>query len=594
MFFDRPQSFALLLPVPFVLIFMFVRLRTLRPVIQKLTLRIKLRALLWSFAWLSALIALAGPSWGTQHIPVQRSGSAVCFVFDISYSMTANDGGSGVQRQRLEQSKDFARSLLERLNGSAVSAVLAKGAGVLALPLTEDYSALESLIDTLSPAMLSASGSNVASGIDKAVESFPPQSARNSFIVVCTDGDETAGNLNRAVSQAASYGIHIILVGFGSEKGTQIISGDGKTPVKTALRRAKLEKAAQSGDMAYYIDFSAEQNGSGGTNRGAGSGFNSGSNGSSGVGTGVVVGGIFSGAGSAVDLAADIIEKGSRFAGSEQTAVVGGNYEIQTVKRHTPFLFVSLLCFIAGFMCTHWYGIKRTTVVKSKNAADKSGGEGSTENPDGSFVKSKGSVLLCFLLSVLFLPFGVTSCSAWQKENGAVLTGLYRWKRHDYQNAAASFLDAAERSREIKNDELLQYALFGLSSSYLMQDENDAALAKLDDMPPSLPPSLAFAAYYNRGIIAFRSGDFDTAAECFKNALLINSGSLDAKINLELCLQQRGLQVRQGKQELIPAEAQNAPSAAQEAVFSLIRENDKQRWKNTYIPSTQDGSSADY
>ena len=295
-----------------------------------------------------------------------------------------------------------------------------------------------------------------------------------------------------------------------------------------------------------------------------------------------------------MDLAADIIEKGSRFAGSEQTAVVGGNYEIQTVKRHTPFLFVSLLCFIAGFMCTHWYGIKRTTVVKSKNAADKSGGEGSTENPDGSFVKSKGSVLLCFLLTVLFLPFGVTSCSAWQKENGAVLTGLYRWKRHDYQNAAASFLDAAERSREIKNNELLQYALFGLSSSYLMQDENDAALAKLDDMPPSLPPSLAFAAYYNRGIIAFRSGDFDTAAECFKNALLINSGSLDAKINLELCLQQRGLQVRQGKQELIPAEAQNAPSAAQEAVFSLIRENDKQRWKNTYIPSTQDGSSADY
>ena len=329
MLFDRPQSFALLLPVPFVLIFMFVRLRTLRPVIQKLTLRIKLRALLWSFAWLSALIALAGPSWGTQHIPVQRSGSAVCFVFDISYSMTANDGGSGVQRQRLEQSKDFARSLLERLNGSAVSAVLAKGAGVLALPLTEDYSALESLIDTLSPAMLSASGSNVASGIDKAVESFPPQSARNSFIVVCTDGDETAGNLNRAVSQAASYGIHIILVGFGSEKGTQIISGDGKTPVKTALRRAKLEKAAQSGDMAYYINFSAEQNGSG---------FNSGSNGSSGVGTGVVVGGIFSGAGTAVDLAADIIEKGSRFAGSEQTAVVGGNYEIQTVKRHTPFV----------------------------------------------------------------------------------------------------------------------------------------------------------------------------------------------------------------------------------------------------------------
>lgn len=589
MLFDRPQSFALLLPIPFVLVFMFVRLRTLRPVVQKLMLRIKMRAVLWSFAWLSAIIALAGPSWGTQRIPVQRSGSAVCFVFDISYSMTANDGGTDSKRQRLEQSKDFARNLLYRLNGSAVSAVLAKGAGVLALPLTEDYSALESLIDTLSPAMLSASGSNVASGIDKAVESFPPQSARNSFIVVCTDGDETAGNLNRAVSQAASYGIHIILVGFGSERGAQIIAGDGKTPVKTALRRAKLEKAAQSGDTAYYIGCSEQQNRTDG----------------------------FSGEFAGVDLAADIIEKNTRFTGSgEQAAVIGGNYEIQKVKRDTPFLFVSLLCFIAGFMCTHSYGIKRTTAVKSKksdggkNADDKNGSGKSAGNKSssvgkttgnntgnkgaGAFVKSNGTVFLCVFISLAFFSPGLTSCSAWQKENGAVLTGLYRWKRHDYQNAAASFLDAAERSREIKNDELLQYALFGLSASYLMQDENDAALAKLDDMPPALPPSLAFATYYNRGIIAFRGGYFNTAAECFKNALLIESGSLDAKINLELCLQQHGLQARQGKQELIPAEAQNAPSAAQEAVFSLIRENDKQRWKNTYIPSTQDSSSADY
>ena len=290
-----------------------------------------------------------------------------------------------------------------------------------------------------------------------------------------------------------------------------------------------------------------------------------------------------------MDLAADIIEKGSRFAGSEQTAVVGGNYEIQTVKRHTPFLFISLLCFIAGFMCTHWYGIKRTTVVKSKNAADKSGGKGSTENPAGSFVKSKGSVLLCFLLSVLFLPFGVTSCSAWQKENGAVLTGLYRWKRHDYQNAAASFLDAAERSREIKNNELLQYALFGLSSSYLMQDENDAALAKLDDMPPSLPPSLAFAAYYNRGIIAFRSGDFDTAAECFKNALLINPSDKDAKINFELCLAQKALKSKPAASARTPADVQNAPPGAADTVFSLIRENDQKRWKNMYTEPASSG-----
>ena len=129
-------------------------------------------------------------------MPVERSGNALCFVFDISYSMTAEDVFIKKEKlSRLDASKRIALSLSERINGASAAVVLAKGGGILALPLTEDYNALENLISVLSPAMFSASGSNIASGIERALDAFPPQSARNSFIVVFTE-DRKSTRLN--------------------------------------------------------------------------------------------------------------------------------------------------------------------------------------------------------------------------------------------------------------------------------------------------------------------------------------------------------------------------------------------------------------
>ena len=85
--------------------------------------------------------------------------------------------------------------------------------------------------------MLSAPGSNIASGIERALDTFPPQSARNSFIVVFTDGDETEGNIARSVLRASSFGVHVFLVGTGTDTETEILAGDGKTPVKSGVEQ---------------------------------------------------------------------------------------------------------------------------------------------------------------------------------------------------------------------------------------------------------------------------------------------------------------------------------------------------------------------
>ncbi len=209
------------------------------------------RIVFWSFSWVCLCIALSGPSWGTALVPVQRSGRAVSFVFDISYSMTAQDAEQG--KTRLESSKEFTQSLVSVLPGVAASAVLAKGDGVLAVPLTEDYYSLSNLIVSLSPAMLSHPGSSLAKGVLKAVDSFPPQSARSSYIIVMSDGDDTDDNLEEAVDTALSYGIDVIFVGFGSETEVEVIAGDGETRVKTALRADKLKNLAQKDSVDFVL-----------------------------------------------------------------------------------------------------------------------------------------------------------------------------------------------------------------------------------------------------------------------------------------------------------------------------------------------------
>ena len=516
MLFERPEVLLLSAAIPVALIYVFAHIRNIARIAasdphgKTKLFKLRVRSALWALAWLCIVIALAGPTWGIEPVPVERSGSAICFVFDISYSMTAEDVFIKKEKlSRLDASKRIALSLSERINGASAAVVLAKGGGILALPLTEDYNALENLISVLSPAMLSAPGSNIASGIERALDAFPPQSARNSFIVVFTDGDETEGNIARSVLRCSSFGVHVFLVGTGTDTETEILAGDGKTPVKTALRKARLEKAAES-DTVHYISASDEK---------------------------------------AASLIADAVASfSSPLSGTKDSAT---GYEMQKAKHHAWFLLAGVFLFIAGFICVQLGPVKKAPLV-----------------------------LMCLLLTL-------SGCSSWKKEQGTVLLGSYYWSRHDYQKAAAAFLAAAERAEQVHSEELSNYALYALGASYLMQDENAAALAKFDQIAPDAPDPLLYALRYNKGIIAYRAGDFAAAADCFKSALAVDGTSLDAKVNLELSLQQKHLKPKNAVRELVPAQTHAAPPGAEDAVFSLIRENDKKRWKSQYAEPAQ-------
>ena len=202
-------------------------------------------------AFLCALLALSGLSWGTYLAPVQKNSTSVAMVFDISYSMMAKDCPE--KMTRLQTAALYAKELLSRMEGTSTSVILAKGDGMEIIPMTQDKEAILSLMEVISPALMTVPGSSIGKGILKARQSIPDNFSSAGRIWVFTDGEETDGNLSPALGECIKDGIPVCIIGFGQENESAVLAGDGITSVKTALRSEEIYSVIRNAEEKYKI-----------------------------------------------------------------------------------------------------------------------------------------------------------------------------------------------------------------------------------------------------------------------------------------------------------------------------------------------------
>lgn len=323
----HPIAFWLFIPLAFAFFFVTIKFKKLKQVLSEKNevsrgnfLSNRLDYCFWFktiFRTLSAvMVILAGAdiSWGTDTVPVQKNGKAVSFVFDISYSMEAHDAPGGISR--LNAAASYAKGLLSHFDGTKVSVVLAKGDGTVSVPLTDDYNCVESLIDCLSPKMMTAEGTSLGKGIKAAVSSFPEQSSESSYIFLFTDCEETDSMLSSSLSEAARFGIPVVIIGFGSERESEVFTGDGQTKVRTALRSSEMEK---------IIDVLKRKNASSGT--------------------------------SALVTFCEYIDASEMGSATKILKLISSenhgtsvSYEIQKLRRYKTFIVLAIVCFLASIL----------------------------------------------------------------------------------------------------------------------------------------------------------------------------------------------------------------------------------------------------
>ena len=202
------------------------------------------------------------------------------------------------------------------------------------------------------------------------------------------------------------------------------------------------------------------------------------------------------------------------------------------------------------------------------------------------FFSSKTAVLAVFMLSFLS-----PSCRS-NKAN--VLAGNFDWLQKKYQSATAKFLRSYD-SAKLEQDSLTAgYSSYNLAATYIMQEEYEAALARLEQIPPDADEKLQSAAFYNLGIIATREGDFSLAREYFKKAVFADSSNMDARLNLEFTSQQlESYQTKSAEKEMSQVSVDKNSESLSNEIFTLIQQEEQERWKKLQS-NKKDSSAVDY
>jgi Ca-activated chloride channel family protein len=274
MTFAHPQVLTLLLLVPLAGLFLAWagrRRQTLlarlgdRALVQRLSANVNGRGRRWRAAlWLAALacliVAIARPQWGGELETVDQKGLQVMVALDVSQSMLVED----IQPTRLDRAKLEIRDLTRQLNGDEIGVVPFSGAAFVQVPLTSDYMTALSYLDTAGPGLISRPGTVIGDAIRAATRAFDPKLASQKVLVVMTDGEDVESDPVAAAQEAASQGVLIYTIGFGTPEGEAVPATDQNgrvigvkrdaqgSPVISRMDEATLQKIAEVGGGQYF------------------------------------------------------------------------------------------------------------------------------------------------------------------------------------------------------------------------------------------------------------------------------------------------------------------------------------------------------
>ncbi len=224
-------------------------------ILNTLTVKGFVTAVLFTGAIAALIVALAGPQWGQIPVEDERRGLDVVFLMDVSNSMIAED----IPPSRLVRSREVARSVVGRLDESYRAVVAFKGAATAVVPMTEDPVAFDLAMSNLSGALITTAGTSVRSGLDTALSAFPSGSPRQKAIVLFSDGEELQDTVDDELERLRTADIPVFGVLSGTTGGATIPTRSGGVlrdeagrPVMVGVNRATLEQLAAVSDGRVY------------------------------------------------------------------------------------------------------------------------------------------------------------------------------------------------------------------------------------------------------------------------------------------------------------------------------------------------------
>jgi len=174
-------------------------------------------------SWLIAVIALSGPAFTKQSLPVFETAQGRVIIMDMSLSMYASDQTPN----RLTQAKFKATDLIDALTEGETGLVAYAGDAFTISPLTRDRATLLNLLPTLSPEIMPVRGSNLVSALEQAKRLLIQGGHIRGDIILLTD-DVPLRQIKAAKVVLSGSQYRLGILAFGSKQGAPIRLPEGQ------------------------------------------------------------------------------------------------------------------------------------------------------------------------------------------------------------------------------------------------------------------------------------------------------------------------------------------------------------------------------
>ena len=176
----------------------------------------RLRALLRTAALAAGLVALARPQGGEFDTRSNRSGRDLLVALDLSRSMLVQDADG----TRLDRAKTLAKDLANQLPGDRVGLVIFGGAAFLQLPMTNDHAVFDRFLDAASSNAIDDPSTDISAALEVSRTVFEHEGGDgHRAIVLLTDGERSAGNLDRPLEKLGEVHVPVFAFGIGTPAG---------------------------------------------------------------------------------------------------------------------------------------------------------------------------------------------------------------------------------------------------------------------------------------------------------------------------------------------------------------------------------------
>lgn len=167
------------------------------------------------------ILALSGPAWDRQPLPLARSSDARVAVFDLSPSMGAAD----LKPDRLTRARYKLIDWLARRADGQTGLVVFGGQAFAVAPLTDDARTLRHLAEVLDPSLMPVPGARADLGLRKALELLAGAGAQGGEILLITDGVNRRAEA--LLPELRERGVRLSVLAVGTTEGAPVAQPGG-------------------------------------------------------------------------------------------------------------------------------------------------------------------------------------------------------------------------------------------------------------------------------------------------------------------------------------------------------------------------------